>query len=441
MRRITFIENRGKTAFWARVAQALTARGHQITWIVQNPLYASAASDWEMVLLPFPQRADLKDLGVPEPVAADRGRSYFGAGQQHYAHYQSHIQKALDRLKPDFVIGETTLFHELLTVSLCRARGIPYLHPTMNRYPHGRFMIFAEDTQIPAARSGETLDPSILDRLAEVLARADNLPSYMQVPGPWERRKRQLRRLTGQARVTLGRWRGERYNTPSLACKLVLTRGMKANMAAWRKLARAPAENGPVILYPLQMQPEANIDVWGRPYSNQVAFIERLLAALPPEGQVAVKANPKTKYETSDDLLALAKRTARVVLLPLDWRMLQAHAASVGAVTVSGTVGYEAVFGRGRCMSLRHPTIEWLFPSLHAASPEEAVRRLLDDPVAGHGGPGLSRRLLAQLVSDSFPGTINEPAYDPDCLSGANITRVVGALERVFAAEDKRIVA
>lgn len=434
MQRITFVENRGKTAFWKRVADKLASNGHEVSWIVQNPAYAPNISGQRIIQIPFPKKKDFKEGLIPDPVITDRGRTYFGAGQRHYAYYQNHLEAALTELAPDVVIGEPTLFHELLTIGICRNRAIPYLHPTMNRYPSGRFMILESDSQNPISGSGEVWDDTTLDALASAVVSGKSLPSYMRVPLGMEKHIYRIRRLQDQLRTIFGRWQGERYNTPSIARKLALGRDLKTNLVFWKNLERPPDPDATVILYPLQMQPEANIDVWGRPFSDQVKFIERILSALPPNGQVAVKANPKSKYEVSSDLIALARCDARVVLLPLDWRMPRAYELATGAITVSGTVGYEAIFNRGRCISLRHPIIKNLFPSCHAETPEIAVERLLSDPLAGQGSLEATKRLLRTLVSCSFKGTINEPTYDPDCVSDENITLVYNAFTKVLSA-------
>jgi hypothetical protein len=432
MSRVTFIENRGKTVFWSAVADELVRRGHVVSWIVQNPLEAPKAEGWQVVTLRFPGAADQRrDAPIPGAVETDRGRTLFGAGKGHYAHYQAEIDRALDALNPDVVIGEAALFHELLTIAACRERSISYVHPTGTRYPGGRIVIFEGDTQTPAAGSGETWPEAQLEAFAEALRTGTTLPDYMRIPGRSAGLLRKAQLLAGQARTLAGRMGGERYNTPSLARKMALAWGLRHNLETWRSLERAP-EAGPVILYPLQMQPEANIEVWGRPFHDQVAVIERCLVALPTTGQVAVKANPKAKYEVSEALLQLARSDRRVVLLPLDWRMPQSQAVAIGTVTVTGTVGYEAVFGRGRCISLCHPMITEMFPNLSADTPEEAVERLLSDPVAGMGSPEMTRILLERIIATSFPGVINQPAYDPTCMSEENVTLVSNALERVL---------
>jgi len=217
--------------------------------------------------------------------------------------------------------------------------------------------------------------------------------------------------------------------------KLQLERQLKANIKHWAARARMPDNSGLAVLYPLQMQPEANIDVWGRPFSNQVAVITEILSALPEGGQLILKANPKSKYEVSAELLALTDTHKNLVLLPFDLTMAGAHDVAIGAITVSGTVGLEAVFGRGRCISLRHPILQDAFPEFHAETPTNAVHRLFADPKAGRGNAKLGEKLLARFIAESFPGTINEPLYNPECIGPENIEAVVFAMQMAVQKE------
>ncbi|ASM74625.1 hypothetical protein SULPSESMR1_04930 (plasmid) [Pseudosulfitobacter pseudonitzschiae] len=441
MTRITFIENRGKTAFWIRVAKALAANGHEIGWIVQNPAYAPPKKSGGQAVLPFPRGSDLRPLEgpVPEALSGDRGRAFFRTGTDHYAHYTAEIARAFDMLRPEVVIGEPTLFHEMIAIAEARKRMVPYLHPTMTRYPGGRFAVLDGDTQNPVIGSGDKWENADLTAVADAIATGRSLPSYMAKPVGVQARRRQMQRFVAHARTLKGRLAGEHYNTPALTTKLALEKTLQSQLVRWRRMQRLPDRGqGPIILYPLQMQPEANIDVWGRPWSDQTVFVTRLLATLPPGGQVAVKANPKSKYEVSESLMDLAAEQNRVVLMPLDQKMDAAQAATTGCVTVSGTVGLEAVFGRGRTLSLRHPVLEHHFPSFHAPTPEDAVERLLIDPSAGRGDVGTGIALLTQLIADSFAGTVSEPLYDPDCLRSDNITRVVHGIETAIAATASR---
>jgi len=430
-----FIENRGKTAFWNKLAKALEDKGHEIFWIVQNPVYGWSNLVGKKFGLLLPKGKDLFDQAPPEILSTDRGRVYFEAGSRHYEHYTRMIDRALDQLSPDVVIGEPTLFHELLAIASCRKREIPYYHPTMARYPAGRFMLFDSDTQNPVITSNDCWKEDELEALAKAISNGQSLPSYMTALSSLERREQKIRRPIGHARNTLGRLMGERYNTPSPKLKIALSRSLKENLAAWAELAQKPSfSSGPLILYPLQMQPEANIDVWGRPFSNQIDFIKQLLSGLPPEGRVAVKANPKSKYEVSTELVSFARQQKRVVLLPIGCKMDSAQSWCDGTVTVSGTVGLEAVFGRGRCLSLRHPVLQKYFPNFHADTPQQAVELILANDDFGRGDLATGKALLKQLVMDSFEGIVNEPMYDQRCMERDNVAKVSNALEAAISS-------
>jgi hypothetical protein len=159
-----------------------------------------------------------------------------------------------------------------------------------------------------------------------------------------------------------------------------------------------------------------------------------MLAAAPADVQIAVKANPKSKYEVCGELLDLAAKDPRVCLLPLEMRMPEAQRHAVGTLTVSGTVGLEAVLGKGRCVSLRHPIIAQHFPGFHAISVAHGVSRLLDEPEAGVGGVDAGTRLIQLLVRESFPGLVSEPLYHPMCIEPGNVSLVADALYRVACA-------
>lgn len=439
--RILFVENRDKTLFWEQVALSLIKMGHQVDWLVQNPGYRPRhlGSASNVYVLPFPDSicgnpAENIEAWVREfhpSVVTDRGRTFFGAGAAHYDHYKAEISRVINMQCPDLVIGESTLFHELLTIDICLTAGITYVQPMSNRYPQGRFSLLAFDTQLISIESGDVWPEKDARELAERIATGTEIPFYMKAPSSAGKMQRHLARMMTHGRVWIARLRGERYNTPSLRRKLALNRQLESNLRRWRDLQRLPENPQATLLYPMQLQPEANIDVWGRPYNDQLAIIREMLAAAPPNFQVAVKANPKAKYELTEALLALAESDYRVCLLPLELSMLVALGHCIGAVTVTGTVGLEAIFGKGRAISLRHPLIEQEFPEFHAATPADAVRRLITEPLAGVGSVNTAIKLIQILVKQSFLGMVADPLSYPKCIEPENVEAVAHAISRL----------
>ncbi len=435
--KILFVENREKTLFWEKVALSLLAQGHQIGWIVQNHIFhpREMPSGTPVYVLPYPKASEPPAADVeawvrahhPE-VITDRGRAFFGAGAAHYDHYRARIGQAIEEFRPDLVIGESTLFHELITIGLCRAAGILYVQPMGTRYPRGRFSLLAYDTQVPAIESGDSWTDAQARDLAQRIASGTEVPAYMRVPGRAEKMRRKARWALSRGRIWWARVMGERYNTPSIAQKYALQKVVERNTARWSAMQKEPQSAAKTVLYPMQLQPESNVDVWGRPYSDQVETIRELLSAAPGDYQIAVKANPKAKYELNESLFELASNDPRICLLPFKMGMPEALANCVGAVTVTGTVGFEAICGKGRAISLRHPIVENEFPDFHAESPSRAVERLLTEPQAGVGNVDLGAKLIKRFVNQTFVGRVADPFSAPECIAPHNVQAVSDAL-------------
>jgi hypothetical protein len=429
---VLFIENREKTFLYAAVARLLIERGYKIAWCVQNPAFASGLPG-TVYCMPFPQLSDMTGEPTPDILITERGRDFFEAGSGHYTFYANQIAKVYEAVRPDIVIGECTLFHELLCIAEAEKRSVAYVHPTSERYPSGRFVLFKGQTQIPFLLSNDSYSQAEAVAYAGEVVSGKTRPFYMIKGNRIKQFKNRFRYLSTRLRIIYARWKGERFNTPSVLCKWKLKRKTEKNIRLWQQHASNKITNQQAILYPLQMQPESNIEIWGRPYHNQVEVIKKLLAAAPLDYAIALKANPKPKYEMSDELISLALDEDRIVLLPMDCTMAEAQKYCVGAITVSGTVGYEAVLGKGRCISLRHPIIDQIASSHTAESPEEAVSKLLNDPSSGKGALELGAALMQAIKRRSFPGMISDPVSHPTCMSQENIALVAQAIEKAIA--------
>lgn len=426
--KILILENREKTVFWNAVFSDQQFKNFEVSWIVQNPVFNKnlVGSVYE---IKFPSIQELKTPSETENLVTDRGRDYFEAGDKHYSYYSEKIDQIIKLVNPDLVIGESTLFHELIAIRICQNLGIPFLHPVSERYPQRRFAVFSGTSQVPVVQSGDIM--SIEDATALATRIAENREVLNYLPSSqWKTRAiKKARWLFSRYHVVLGRFFGERYNTPSLFQKRRLAKNRDANLIIWDKCAKVPKNGEQSILYPLQMQPENTIDVWGVGFHDQVKIIEEILEASEPNVTVSVKANPKPYYELGDDLLDFCVRHPRINLLPRSLSMVEAMKRTVGAITITGTVGFEAACGRGRCISISHPVLVDEFPSLVAQDISEATRKLLRDPEAGNGSIAMGTRLMQLLSARSFAGYISDPVSDPSCLDPDNVKLVAGQLK------------
>ena len=324
--KFAFVENRYKTIFWACLAAELRGHGHEVVWLVQNPIFSPSGEAAENIFtIPFPGRSDRVDLaaanGLERVRKADRYVNYFGGDDRHYGYYQAAIETWLDREKPDIVVGESTLFHELIVIDACRKRHISYFHPCMTGYPGGRFSIYAYDKKETLGLSGDVPNDVDCLAMAEAIRKRERIPEYMIPPsGKEPERKHPLPRSAKDRLIVLrGYLAGERYNTPAPWRKWLLDQQVSQRLKIWQQISAGKAEKGKglrLALYPLQLQPEANIDVWGQGFRNQARLVSQLADALPDGWHLMVKANPKSKYELSDELLEVLRSHPKVSPIP-----------------------------------------------------------------------------------------------------------------------------
>ncbi len=440
--KLAFVENRYKTWFWDALAQEFQRAGHQVAWLVQNPVFMPTTG--ERCVLEFPARragAAARDAVFDFVRGADRNINYFGGDDRHYPAYRAAIEAWLDRAQPDVVMGESTLFHELLVIDGCRRRNIAYLHPSMPGYPGGRFSIYAGDTKQTLGRSTNVPDDAACLAIAEAIRLRERVPEYMLAPPAQDEGEREFptpRSLGDRLTILRGYLRGERFNTPAPWRKWQLERSVRRRLQQWPALAREPAANddAPVLLYPLQLQPEANLDVWGQRYRDQAGLVAELAAALPDYWRLRVKANPKAKYELSENLMHVLRNTPRVSAVPLDEDMGCALKSAALVCTVTGTAAVECVLSRKPVVQLGPGVLENGSGCVLASGIEyvAAAARRIDASAFATASDAERIAVVRRLYETTFPGHINDPVYRPSVLRPDNVRLVASTLLEVIAA-------
>lgn len=412
--KILFVENRYKTALWEIIGKMYQDMGHEIHWIVQNPLFKPSFG--KINSLPFPRKFNFEKVytePIKKIIQADRGINYFGIESDDFIFwYHREIEQLIEEIQPDLVFGESTLFHELLVIDACKRRDIKYLHPSSCRYPTSRFSFYLYDTLIPFGESGDQFLDEEAMLTVESIAKRKKLPDYMQVLKPNLGFKDKIQ---DKLKLSWGYLLGEKYNTPSPIRKIKINRHFKRNIAIWERnaLSISDLDESFYVLYAMQMQPEANIDVWGYPYNDQAAVIEWIVDNLQEGEKLVIKPNPKSKYEISEKLLTVIE-THREKILPLN------HASKMDelwpfidlVVTVTGTISIECIFdnkpvvmlgqglqtGQKNCVQLNStsslaPTIQSIkentFPKLTEQEKIDYLNQLMNTSFFGINGDGL----------------------------------------------------
>jgi hypothetical protein len=440
---IGWIENRDRTPLWDAIAHRLQEAGHKIYWIVQN--HAFIPKTGHVTRIPYPRARDLIPLENAPDLAwlaqSDRGALYFQSGTEHYGYYSHAIRAWLTKIAPDVVFGECTLFHELLTIHHASQLGIRYIEPSGTRYPPGKLMFhYYSDLRLDAGRvavqrTTQITDTEIDQQIALIISRAIK-PAYMA------RKAASIAtpsRLPALARIALARWLGERYNTPSLVRKLHLQRQLTAALVAWDKHAAqrwphrttAQTQANLRVLLPLQIQPEANLDCWGRAeFRNQAKFVTALARQLAGRGELWLKFNPHAKYEMNDEMIAAINANPNVMTVPRNISMGEVWHDVQGIVTVTGTVAIEALLADKPLFLLSN----YLSASAPSALINDSLARFplfLGSLAMSNTGEQLTleqkRTMLRSLIDCSFPGVVGDPRDHPDCLAAHNINLLAEA--------------
>lgn len=423
--KLLFVENRYATWVYAAVAQQLEKLGHEIHWLVQNPVFKPAFGC--VHIMPFPSNLTGK-VNAPDEyqwlARTDRGVLHFGATGAHYPHYDEHVQEHLQRIKPDVIFGEATEFHELLVIRHAKTIGIPYLSPNVTRYPADRLAFFAYDTLEPVGGDGSILSDAEADQMLEDIRQRKVVPSYMR-PAATRHRLLPLLKIADKMRITWGWMHGERYITPSPLRKLALYAAQKKARSEWE--AHAAAQTGqwtelktsktPWVLYALQMQPEGNIDVWGSPWNDQAETIRSAAASLAAVGAtLVVKPNPKSKYEMNDRLHQVVNSTPNVVALPHATPMLDVFPFAPLVLSVTGTILMECIFSSKPVACLgKHAMAH--YPGVKQISRPELIAGVLQSAERGEllvATVEQARNLIKQLHSSSYSATIWDPVAKPN---------------------------
>ncbi len=345
--KILFIENRLRTYFWEIIANKLKKEdGHEVAFIVQN--HDFEPRNFVNYVIPYPQEFKENEISDEDKVLikSDRALNYFKLNTaNHYPYYRKNISLILDDFLPDLVFGECTAFHELITIDECKKRDIKFLHPSTCRFPTGRFSFYKYDTLEPFRGSGEILSPDLAGKVISSIVKRSIVPDYMKKPASSIVKK--LGRIRDLVLLSKSYYSGEHYNTPSPFVKKDIESLKNSLIGKWDVLASEKSglieQSSFRLLYPMHMQPEANLDVWGRPYRNQLETIKSIIDNAPEDVVVVVKPNPKSKYEITDELITYIKETPRVIPLGHSVPMSKVLQGIDMVVTITGTIAIECI--------------------------------------------------------------------------------------------------
>ena len=432
MKTLLFIENRYKTYFFEAIVNRLSEKGFDIHFLIQNDHFLPKLKVKKHIIS-YPKKtiSYSKNEAIELIIASDRQQNHFKKKDQSYFYYyHNQIDQVLQQVKPDVVFGESTAFHELLTINLCKQNDILYLNPSTCRYPLGRFSFYKYDTLEPYKGSEELLSEEDAKNTVKAIVNRTAKPDYMKAVSISKSDK-----IKDKLKLVSGFAKGERFNTPNPVIKYQAEQVKTKNIAKWDAFASMDINTDKfVVLYPLQMQPEANIDVWGRPYRNQTELVKKLLNVLPNHAVLVVKPNPKSKYELSEELIATVEKNHNCVALQHSTKMDAVLPKVDLVVTVTGTIAIESVLSNKpvvtlvktlnntakNCMYL--PQLNQLPKIIDAVTANEFPKLLIQE----------TSQFINLLNSKSYKGIVADPFNDANCIGDKNLSDMETAFLNVL---------
>lgn len=438
--KILFIENRYKTAQWEIIGNYLKSEGHEILWIVQNPVFKPKSGNTEVIPFPKKWKGEKKYTeSINKIIKSDRGIKYYGIKNDDYIfYYEKKIREIIERLKPDLVIGESTLFHELLAIEICKEKRIVYLHPSSCRYPINRFSFYLYDSLEPFGKSDSKLTDEEYSIIIRDISGRKTTPAYMK-----KNEIKIIDKIHDAFLLLFGYIKGERYNTPSPIVKIMNNIALAKNKYIWKKNALNDIRKNKdeeVILYALQMQPEANIDVWGYPNSNQVEVISWILCNLKENQKLFIKPNPKSKFEISNELIKLiTKNKDKLFILKHYVAMTEIWEKVDLVFSVTGTISIECILSDKPVLIFKNSVLTEFFPSrkisfnLNQLELQNKINKIKNEIVENEK----KIEYLEYIVNTSYSGNIGDGLHNRHHLNQQNQENIQKAFSSVISKIEK----
>ena len=426
--KIIFLENREKTFFWDAIAKELKNDNHEIFWIIQNHAYNPKNGTKNFIQ--YPSNKDLielneNDIELNDILLSDRMFNYFNLNGSHYKYYHKQISNILNEIKPNVIFGESTLFHELITINISKKMKIPYFNPQPSSYPTNSFTFYEYDSKSRFKITNNNYPDrdyeNIVRKMEERKLKIDYMAHY--------KRKGLFDRISRRIKQIFEYLKGEKYNTPGLFRKLYMNYKRAKNFRKWNQMSiklNNIEKNKKILFYPLQQQPEANIDVWGKKYQDQTKIIYELKKNLPQNWELVLKTNPKKRYEISDKMIKIIKDNGIITLDP-KLKMDDIIQKVDLIVTNTGTISIESIFFEKPIINLSNSIsdnapgtfkldkYEDLDKILNIVENEEFLTANFKDKV----------QFMKKISFNTFEGIIGDPVHNPNCLNKKNIVNVV----------------
>ncbi len=301
--------------------------------------------DW-CLLKSFEKKTNFKIIDL---INADRTLKKYNQNTTYlYAQNIINIIYKIDKIYNIYlVITEPTFLHELLIAVYMNSRGAKVAHPRPDRFFPNKFMFFdgLRYEKIINLKKNENAKKIAKDVIRKV---------RMSEPASFFRENAKRNSITSDKWIKLFRTTflsvrngKNKFIQPSLYSLLynkiiaVLRRWvlMTFSKKTFTKLEEIKEK---FILFPLHVQPEQSIDVAGRPFTDQIAYIKQLAKILPIDIVLVVKEHTHALGSRENGFYKNFEKIHNIKLIDPFINPGTVIEKSDGVVAITGTAAFEA---------------------------------------------------------------------------------------------------
>lgn len=194
-----------------------------------------------------------------------------------------------------------------------------------------------------------------------------------------------------------------------------------------------------LVYFPLHLQPELTTSAVGGVFQDQLYALEVLRGLLGREWTILVKENPKQgHFQRDDSFFARLSNIEDVHLVDGLFPSAEIMAKAALTVTVTGTAGWEAIKGGGKCLVFGQAWYASLAGCLtySDSGADEALRAFLDQPHSfeefRESCESLWRKMGVGVVDPDYSGIVREFKADQ------NACDVVQSLFSVLGSDETK---
>ena len=274
------------------------------------------------------------------------------------------FEQVLDEVNPDFLIIKTTDLHRNhLLAEICRSSGVKILMLSAGRLGF-RSSISSQsdkiDYELDEKRENE-IEINSLEDLQQLMKKYNKLQAIaFMTSGGWNIPfVKIIKQSIGWLTKTFDDEYKQDYVHYGLTRSGVILEYISVSVKARyrryfidKNFDREIISNEKFLFFPMQIQPERNVDIDALFYSNQIEVISNIAKALPVGFKLYVKEHPKGYLrhwrEISEYKKIMDLPNVKLIHPSVDPKILLENCAMV--ITISGTTGLEAAFYKKPCI-------------------------------------------------------------------------------------------